>query len=234
MQDELERALSRMAGHAVRTVCAGRTDAGVHALGQTVHFDTPARRPESAWVRGVNASLPDDVAVHAAALVPCDFHARYSATGRTYRYLLLQSATRQPLWTGRAGWWARPLDVGAMRAAAALLAGRHDFSAFRSAQCQAASAVRTLERLDIEPHGAMLVFTLRANAFLHHMVRNLVGTLVAVGAGRRAPHWAAEVLASRDRAQAAATFSPHGLYLLGASYPARFGAPAPLEPLDPD
>ena len=208
VQDVREAALAAMAGHPVGTVCAGRTDAGVHALAQVVHFDTDAERPDTAWVRGVNASLPGDVAVHWAGRVAPDFHARFAATARTYRYLLLRSPARQPLWEGRAGWAFRPLDVAAMRAAAALLVGRHDFSAFRSAQCQASSPVRTLELLELREHGPMLVFTLRANAFLHHMVRNIVGTLVAVGLGRRPPHWAAELLAGRDRRQAAPTFSP--------------------------
>lgn len=224
-QDVLEQALSAMAGHPVDTVCAGRTDAGVHALAQVVHFDTDAHRPRTAWVRGVNAALPDDIAVHWAAPVTPEFHARFSATARTYRYLLLCSPVRQPLWHGRAGWTHHALDLDAMREAAAVLVGRHDFSAFRSAQCQAASPVRTLDRLELHAQGALVVFTLRANAFLHHMVRNLVGALVAVGAGRRPASWAGEVLASRDRAQAAATFSPAGLYLAAVDYPARFGVP---------
>lgn len=224
-QDVLEQALSAMAGHPVATICAGRTDAGVHALAQVVHFDTDARRPPTAWVRGVNAALPDDLAVHWAAPVAPDFHARFSATARTYRYVLVQGAVRQPLWHGRAGWTHHALDLDAMRAAAQALVGRHDFSAFRSAQCQAASPVRTLDRLDLHARGAQVVFTLRANAFLHHMVRNLVGALVAVGARKRPPAWVGEVLASRDRTQAAATFSPAGLYLVGVDYPARFGVP---------
>ena len=230
VQDVLEAGLSTMAGHQIDTVCAGRTDAGVHALTQVVHFDTDAQRPEAAWVRGVNAMLPDDVAVHWAARVDPDFHARFGATARTYRHLLLQSASRQPLWHGRAGWTFHALDVAAMRAAAAMLVGQHDFSAFRSSQCQAASPVRTLERLDLQAEGRMLVFTFRANAFLHHMVRNLVGTLVAVGLGRRPPQWTAQLLASRDRTQAAATFSPAGLYLAGVDYPARYGVPSAAAP----
>lgn len=226
VQDVVEAALSTMAGHPVDTICAGRTDAGVHALTQVVHFDTGADRPDAAWVRGVNAMLPEDVAVHWAARVDSDFHARFSATARTYRYLLLHSASRQPLWLGRAGWTFHTLDVAAMRTAAAMLVGQHDFSAFRSSQCQAASPVRTLERLDLQTMGSMLVFTFRANAFLHHMVRNLVGTLVTVGLARRPPQWAAQLLASRDRTQAAATFSPAGLYFAGVDYPARFGVPS--------
>ena len=218
MQDALEAALAAVAGHPVDTICAGRTDAGVHALAQVVHFDTDAQRPDTAWVRGVNAHLPDDVAVHWAARVGPDFHARFGARARTYRYLLLQSAVRQPLWEGRAGWTHRALDVAAMRAAAAVLVGRHDFSAFRSSQCQAASPVRTIERLDLHADGALLVFTVRANAFLHHMVRNLMGALVAVGSGRRSVQWVADVLGSRDRTRAAATFSPAGLYLAGVDY----------------
>lgn len=230
VQDTLEAALAAIAGHAVATVCAGRTDAGVHATGQVVHFDTDARRPDTAWVRGVNASLPDDVAVRWALPVPNDFHARFAATARTYRYLLLQSPARSPLWHGRAGWSARPLDVSAMRQAAATLIGTHDFSAFRSSQCQAASPVRTLDRLDLEDRGGLLVLTVRANAFLHHMVRNIVGALVAVGLARRPPDWTAALLASRDRTQGAATFSPAGLYLVDVAYPDRFALPTVRTP----
>jgi tRNA pseudouridine38-40 synthase len=225
VQDALERALAAVAGAPVAVTCAGRTDRGVHARGQVVHFDTAAARPESAWVRGVNAFLPDAVAVLWSTQVPDDFHARYSAVARTYRYELLNRPVRPALAATRVGWFHLPLDVQTMREAAALLVGEHDFSAFRAAECQAKSPVRTLQRLDIERHGERIEFVLQANAFLQHMVRNIVGTLVYVGKGRHPPRWAAEILASRDRTRAAPTFAPEGLYLDRIDYPASWGLP---------
>jgi len=225
VQDHLERALAEIAGHRVATVCAGRTDAGVHALRQVVHFDTDSERPESAWVRGVNTHLPDGVAVRHASVVGPAFHARFGALRRCYRYLLHASPVRHPLLHARAGWTRHGLDHDRMREAALLLVGEHDFSAFRSSQCQAASPVRRLEQLSIEPHGALLSFTVIGNAFLHHMVRNLVGLLVAVGAGRHPPAFAAELLEHRDRRLAPPTFDPSGLYLEGVAYDDRFALP---------
>jgi tRNA pseudouridine38-40 synthase len=204
---------------------AGRTDRGVHARAQVVHFDTQARRPESAWVRGVNAALPDSVAVLWSREVPEQFHARYSAISRTYRYELLNRPVRPGLGAGRVGWFHLPLDVPSMRAAAALLVGEHDFSAFRSAECQAKTPVRTLHALEVESRGERIDFVLRANAFLHHMVRNIVGTLVYVGKGKHPPPWAGELLRSRNRALAAPTFGPEGLYLEKIEYEARWGLP---------
>ena len=220
IQDHLERALSSIAGEPVSTVCAGRTDAGVHALRQVVHFETDARRPHSAWVRGVNALLPAQVAARDVVDVGDDFHARFSATRRAYVYLIYRSPHRHPLYAGRAGWVFNPLDLDRMREAAALLVGEHDFSAFRSSQCQARSPVRHLDRLSIRESGPLLVFELQANAFLHHMVRNLMGALVWIGSGRRPASWTAELLAARDRRLAAPTFAPDGLYLAGVEYPA--------------
>ncbi len=225
-QDVLERALETIAGHPVSTVCAGRTDAGVHALRQVVHFDSDAERPHSAWVRGVNAHLPEAIAVRSATLVDEGFHARYGALRRRYRYLLYRSPVRHPLVARRAGWTFHEPDLGRMREAAALLVGEHDFSAFRSAQCQAASPVRRLEALTLQEQGAFVVATFTGNAFLHHMIRNLMGALLAVGEGRHAPEWVAELLAGRDRRRAPATFAPDGLYLDGAQYEARFGLPS--------
>ena len=219
IQDLVERALSSIAGERIATVCAGRTDAGVHALGQVVHFDSAANRPASAWVRGVNALLPAQVAAQQVCEVDERFHARYGATRRAYSYLLYRSPTRHPLYAGRAGWSFRPLELDRMREAAAALVGEHDFSAFRSSQCQARSPVRRLDRLHIREAGPLVVFELEANAFLHHMVRNLVGALVWIGAGRRPPDWAGELLAARDRRLAAPTFAPDGLYLAGVEYP---------------
>ena len=225
MQDALESALAGMADAPVGVTAAGRTDRGVHARGQVVHFDTEAKRPESAWVRGVNALLADSVAVLWSQEVEPDFHARYSATSRTYRYELLNRAVRPALAASRVGWFHLPLDASRMRQAATHLVGEHDFSAFRSSECQAKTPVRTLHSLDIEAEGQRLHFVLRANAFLHHMVRNIVGTLVYVGKGKHPPQWAKEVLLSRDRSQAAPTFGPEGLYLEKIQYDARWRLP---------
>ena len=225
VQDVLEGALAAIAGERIDVTCAGRTDRGVHALGQVVHFDTCAARPESAWVRGVNALLPESVAVQWARAVPPEFHARYGARERSYRYVLINRAVRPALAARHAGWFHLPLEVAAMRAAARHLVGEHDFSAFRSAECQAKSPVRTLLSLDIEARGERIDFVLRANAFLHHMVRNIVGTLVSVGKGRHPPAWAGEVLESRDRARAAPTFAAEGLYLEQVAYEAQWGLP---------
>ena len=218
VQDALEAAVSAVAANPVRTVCAGRTDAGVHASAQVVHFDTDARRPLQAWVRGVNALLDPHVSVHGAQEVSPEFHARYSAIGRRYRYLLLNRPQRPGLLAGRVGWHFRPLEVEAMRVAAASLLGRHDFSAFRSAECQARSPVRELRALTIEREGDVIRIDLAADGFLHHMVRNIVGTLVYVGDGRRPEGWLAELLAAGDRRLAAPTFDAAGLYLVGVDY----------------
>ncbi len=225
VQDRVEEALAAFAGQPVATICAGRTDTGVHAAQQVLHLDAPVERTEQAWVRGVNAHLPPSIAIRWAKRVPVDFHARFSARSRAYVYLLLEDAVRSPLWSGRAGWSFRPLDLEAMRGGAQALIGEHDFSSFRSSQCQAASPVRTMHALDIERRGRMIVLTLRANAFLHHMVRNIVGALVYVGQGRQEAGWVAQVLAERDRTCAAPTFSPAGLYLTAVAYPAEFGLP---------
>ena len=225
VQDALQAALATIAGEPVVVTCAGRTDRGVHALEQVVHFDVAAPRPESAWVRGVNALLPESVAVQWSREVPAEFHARYAARARTYRYVLVNRAVRPVLAARHAGWFHLPLDVAAMRAAARHLRGEHDFSAFRSAECQAKTPVRTLLGLDIEARGERIDFALRANAFLHHMVRNIVGTLVYVGKGKHPPAWAGEVLESRDRARAAPTFAAEGLYLERVEYEARWELP---------
>ncbi len=232
VQDSLERAIAQIAGEPVRLHAAGRTDAGVHALQQVVHFETAASRPLSAWVRGVNRHLPDSIAVLWSRAVPEDFHARFSATGRHYRYLLLDRPVRPALGSGRVGWSARPLALDAMRAAAAMLIGEHDFSAFRAAECQAKSPVKTLHRLAIGRQGDVISFELHASAFLHHMVRNIVGALVYVGNGRQAPGWLATLLASRDRTLAAPTFAADGLYFAGVDYAAEWGLPATTPPAD--
>ena len=199
VQDALEQALARVADEPVRTVCAGRTDAGVHGLGQVVHFDTRAERSERSWVFGANANLPGDVAVLWARPVGEEFHARFAAMGRSYRYVIFNRPVRPAVLKGLVSWECRPLDVVPMAEAAATLLGEHDFSAFRAAGCQARSPVRTLHRLDVRRDAEMVFLEVEANAFLQHMVRNLAGVLMAIGDGRRPPEWAAEVLAGRDR-----------------------------------
>ena len=218
VQDAVEQALGRFADRPVHTVCAGRTDTGVHGLNQVVHLDTEVERRAFSWVRGTNRYLPPDIAVQWCQPVPETFHARNAARGRRYAYLLLESAVRPSLEAGQVGWSFRPLDAEAMRAAAALLVGEHDFSAFRSAECQAASPVKHLRELHIRRHGAYWRFDFEATAFLHHMVRNLMGCLVAVGQGSRTPGWVGEVLAGRDRSAAAPTFAADGLYFVGPHY----------------
>jgi tRNA pseudouridine38-40 synthase len=225
VQDALEGALSAVSQESVRTVAAGRTDTGVHARLQVVHFDTEAKRPQSAWVRGVNAHLPDAVAVLWSHEVPGEFHARFSARSRTYRYELLNRPVRPGLAAGRVGWFHLPLDVDRMRAAAALLVGEHDFSAFRSAECQAKTPVRVIHSLEVLHEAQTLHFVIRANAFLHHMVRNLVGALVYVGKGKQPPEWVRQVLQSKDRSKAAPTFGPEGLVLETIEYEAKWGLP---------
>jgi tRNA pseudouridine38-40 synthase len=226
VQDHVEAALGYIARERIETVCAGRTDAGVHALQQVVHFDTSAKRPVSAWVRGGNASLPAGLAILWACEVSPEFHARYSALNRCYRYVLLNRAVRPALGSGRIGWFHLPLDIERMRHAAQALIGEHDFSAFRSSECQARSPVRDLRRIDIQRQGDYVIFEFCANAFLQHMVRNIVGTLVYVGKGRHDPGWTAQLLASRDRALAAPTFDAAGLYLVHVDYDEAWGLPA--------
>jgi tRNA pseudouridine38-40 synthase len=232
VQDRLEDALARFATEPVRTLCAGRTDAGVHGLNQVVHFDPPVERDPFAWLRGTNRWLPADIAVQWCRPVPARFHARNSACGRRYRYVLLESPVRPALDSGLVGWVFRPLDGDAMRAAAAQLIGEHDFSAFRAAACQAASPVKTLRAIEIRRRGAYWRFDFDASAFLHHMVRNLMGCLIAVGSGREHPGWMAEVLASRRREAAAPTFAADGLYFVGPYYDAAFALPDRVPAMD--
>jgi tRNA pseudouridine38-40 synthase len=233
VQDALERALSAVADARIGTVAAGRTDAGVHATLQCVHFDTDAARPDTAWVRGVNSHLPADVAVQWAHPVSTEFHARFAATARHYTYLLLPRATRPALLAGRVGWYHRPLDIDAMREAATALAGTHDFSAFRAAECQAATPVRTLAPVMVVTDGEVVRFDFSANAFLHHMIRNIVGALVYVGAGKEPAAWIADLIAARDRTRAAPTFAADGLYLTGADYDSKWGLPPTRRPVRP-
>lgn len=229
VQDVLEAALKKFARREIATVCAGRTDAGVHAIEQVVHFDTDISRETASWVRGVNAFLPPSIAVRWACEVgrdgADDFHARFSASARTYHYILYNHPVRSPLLSGKVGWVFRPLDESSMRVAARALIGAHDFSAFRASQCQAKSPVRTMHRIDIVRKGDLIVITLRANAFLHHMVRNIVGSLISIGIGKKSTDWLQEVLEGRDRKYAAPTFMPDGLYLAKIEYDPKWRLP---------
>jgi tRNA pseudouridine38-40 synthase len=230
-QDALETALGSIADARIGCVAAGRTDAGVHATSQVVHFDTTATRPLTAWVRGVNARLPRPIAVLWATPVVADFHARFGAIARHYTYVLVNAPVRPALLAGKVGWQHRPLDTDAMAAALPCLVGTHDFSSFRAAECQARSAVKTLSVASMAASGDTLRFDFSGNAFLHHMIRNVVGALVEIGAGRRSPEWLAELLAARDRRQGAPTFMADGLYLTGADYDAGWGLPPTRRPV---
>jgi tRNA pseudouridine38-40 synthase len=226
LQQVTEQALSSVAAEIVSLTCAGRTDAGVHASGQVAHFDTRALRSPRSWVLGANSELPHDVSLSWATPVPAHFHARYCAEARTYRYLILNRLARSALQASRAAWVHRRLDDERMRAAAQALLGEHDFSAFRSSECQAKSPVRRMERIGVERLGDWVVIEATANAFLHHMMRNVAGLLIAVGKGDAPPEWAHEVLVGRDRTRNAATAPAAGLYLLSVRYPAAFALPA--------
>jgi len=226
VQQVLEEALGGVAAGPVSLVCAGRTDAGVHARAQVAHFDTHAERSARGWILGANTALADDAAILWAQRVPAHFHARYCAEARTYRYLILNRTARSALSARRTAWVTRALDVPRMQEAAAHLLGEHDFSAFRSAECQAKSPIRRLTRLAIERRGDWITIEAEANAFLHHMVRNIAGLLIAIGKGDEPPNWARSVLEGRDRTRSAATAPATGLYLWEVRYPAAFGLPA--------
>lgn len=229
VQDRLEAALQKFTLTPIDTTCAGRTDAGVHAIEQVVHFDTELERAASSWVRGVNTFLPPSIAVRWGCEVEDDpandFHARFSARSRTYHYVLYNNPIRSPILAGRVGWVFRALDVQRMRAAAACLLGTHDFSAFRSSACQAKSPIKTMHDIRIEQRGDLIVFTLHANAFLHHMVRNIVGSLIFTGNGKHSAEWLQEVLVSGQRSAAAPTFMPDGLYLARIDYDPKWRLP---------
>lgn len=225
VQEELEKALSRVADSAVVLNCAGRTDAGVHACGQVVHFDTQAERSMKAWVMGANINLPHDISVTWAKVMPAHFHARFKATARRYRYVIYNDQIRPAHLGEEITWNHRPLDVERMREAAQYLVGEHDFSAFRAGQCQAKSPIKKMHHLRVTQHGKMIVLDLRANAFLHHMVRNIAGVLMTIGAGERPVEWMKEVLESRIRRTGGVTAHPFGLYLVQVEYPAEFVLP---------
>ena len=250
VQDHLEAALGRFATHKVATTCAGRTDAGVHGLMQVVHFDTELQRTPSSWVRGTNAFLPPDIAVQWAQPVSEEFHSRFSATARRYAYVLLQSPVRPSVDAGRVGWVFYPMNGGAMERAASYLLGEHDFTSFRASACQAKSPIKTMQRIAITRRGPAAPshedersdlhhftpcywrFEFEANAFLHHMIRNIMGCLIAVGQGNQEPEWMLDVLAARSRDAAAPTFSPAGLYFLGPVYDEKWGLPTRVAAYD--
>ena len=225
VQDALESALKSIAGHAIRVHAAGRTDTGVHALMQVVHFDTEVNRPNTAWVRGVNAFLPDDIRVLWSKEVDDGFHARFSATHRSYQYVLINQPQAPAIQHGRVGWYHLPLLLKPMQDAAKFLLGEHDFSAFRASECQAKTPVRTITKADIRKIGPYFVFDFSANAFLQHQVRNMVGALIYVGNGKQQPESLLHLLQAKDRTQSPPTFSPNGLYLSGVQYDVKWQLP---------
>lgn len=225
IQNQLEKALSQFLASPISTICAGRTDAGVHALNQVVHLDTAISRSAESWVRGLNALLPTSISVQWALPVSTDFHARFSAQNRRYIYVLRNSRVRSPLLHGKVGWVFRPLSLSAMKQAAQFFVGEHDFTTFRSAECQAKSPVRHLRKLEIHQEGEWLVFEFAANAFLQHMIRNMMGALVYVGMGRQEPTWVSYLLMQKDRHLSAPTFAAEGLYLAGVDYPDHYALP---------
>ncbi len=225
VQDEVEKALSKVANHPVRVHCAGRTDTGVHATGQVVHFDTDAIRDERAWVFGSNTNLPKDVALLWAKPVEDEFHARFSATRRAYRYVIFTRHVRPTFLAYRVTWHYKPLDVERMAEAGKALVGEHDFSSYRAVACQAKSPVRTLHKLEVTSQGPFIFIDVEANGFLHHMVRNIAGVLMAIGDGDKPVEWSREVLEARDRTLGGVTAQPYGLYLTEVGYPEEFGLP---------
>ncbi len=233
VQGTLESALSQVAAHPVVTVAAGRTDTGVHAFGQVVHFDSPAPRSAYAWVLGTNSNMPQDVSLSWIQPVGEHFDARRSAQRRRYRYVIRNLRARSALLSDRVCWVPQTLDAEAMHRAAQVLIGEHDFSAFRAAECQSTTPMRNMMQIDVFRRAEFVVIDVCANAFLHHMVRNIAGSLIEIGRARRAENWMAELLAGRDRTRAAMTSSARGLYFLGPEYPAEFGLPPPARPWFP-
>lgn len=225
VQDAVEAALSKVANHPVKVVCAGRTDAGVHALGQVVHFDTAVERRQRSWVLGANSNLPPSVNINWTRAVSSDFHARFGATARSYRYVILNRWVRSAIHATRATWIHEPLDADVMHRAAQHLRGENDFSSYRALACQAKSPVRTIEQISVTRSDEWITLEITANAFLHHMVRNIAGVLISIGKGEQPEVWSREVLERRDRALGGVTAAPHGLYFIGPRYPAEFAIP---------
>ena len=225
VQDYVESAIQKIAEQAVRMHAAGRTDTGVHALAQIIHFDTDTVRPDSAWVRGANAFLPETIRVLWAKVVDGEFHARFSAQQRRYQYLLVNTRVAPAINATKAGWYHLPLDISAMLAAIEYLLGEHDFSAFRASECQAKSPVKNLQIATVKQYGEQFIFEFAANAFLQHQVRNMLGALIYVGNGKYAPDFIQQLLAQKDRTLSPPTFSPNGLYLAGVQYDNKFALP---------
>jgi tRNA pseudouridine38-40 synthase len=232
VQEVLESALSEVADEKIRVVCAGRTDTGVHALQQVVHFDTSSNREPQAWLLGTNTKLPKDVAVTWVLDVEEDFHARFSAEERTYQYLILNRRARPAIFNGLVTWQHQQLDFERMKQASLCLIGEHDFSSYRAVACQANSPIRTVHKLEIEQFDEWFVITIRANAFLHHMVRNIAGVLMAIGTGKQEVKWAEEVLVAKDRTAGGITAKPDGLYLVNIKYPVKYTIPNPITLMD--
>jgi len=226
VQERVERVLSKVADENIEIICAGRTDTGVHASGQVIHFDTSSERSSRGWLLGANSDLPEDINVTWAQAVSDDFHARFSATSRSYQYLILNRFERSALHRNRAWWVYDPLQIGRMQEAAEALVGEHDFSGYRAAACQASTAVRNISHLSLTQRGPWISLEVTANAFLQHMVRNITGTLVMIGRGDESPEWAAEILESRDRKKGGIAAPPHGLTLVSVGYPDEFDLPA--------
>ena len=233
VQQEVERVLSTVGDHPIKVIAAGRTDAGVHALHQVIHFDSDAARAPHAWLFGANSQLPRDISLRWVQPADAEFHARYNATARSYRYVMWTGRARSALLEGRVTWLIAGLDAGAMHGAAQSLVGEHDFSAFRDADCQSRTPMRNLHAISVRQHGDFTVLDVKANAFLHHMVRNIAGVLMAIGQGKQPASWAQAVLASRNRAQGGVTAEAGGLYFVGPEYPAQFALPAAPAPWFP-
>jgi len=227
VQEKLEKALSKVANHDVSVFCAGRTDAGVHGTGQVVHFETTSARADGAWTLGVNANLPEDIAVRWVKAVPDEFHARFSATARRYRYLIYNQRLRPAILGRGVTHFYHPLDAGKMHRAGQCLLGENDFTSFRAVQCQSRTPWRNLMHLNVTRQGAFVIVDIKANAFVHHMVRNIVGSLMEIGCGNQPENWMATLLAAKDRTLAAATARAEGLYLVAVDYPSHFALPEP-------
>ncbi len=225
IQQELEKVLSEIADGLVQVNCAGRTDTGVHATGQVVNFKSVKERPDKAWILGANTQLPDDIAVRWVQSVPDNFHARFSATARRYRYIIVNSKAKPAILNSGLTWIRQSLDLDAMNAACEAFIGEQNFSSFQAASCQSPTPMRNIHHLYIKPMGNYLVIDIKANAFLHHMVRNIAGTLIEIGKGIKEPSWTSELISLQDRTQAAATASPNGLYLVDVTYPEEFKIP---------
>ncbi len=233
VQEQVEAALGKVADIPIEIQCAGRTDAGVHALNQVIHFESGVERPLHAWVLGTNVNLPGDISITWSMSVPDEFHARFSATGRIYTYVILNRVSRPGLLQNRVTWEYRPLDIILMQEASTALLGEHDFSSYRSTECQAKNPVRTVRRIEVVRDGEFVKIVIEANAFLHHMVRNIAGVLMKIGMGKAPVAWSKQVLEARDRTVGGITAPAHGLYLMGIQYPDRFDIPKAESPVLP-